>query len=63
MKLNFMFQNKFIYMKTIIAPVDFSPVSYNACIYAAHMAQDIKAELVLLHLMELPLAVAEFPVT
>jgi len=50
-------------MKTIIAPVDFSPVSYNACIYAAHMAQDIKAELVLLHLMELPLAVAEFPVT
>ena len=50
-------------MKTIIAPTDFSPVSYNACIYAAHMAQDIKAELVLLHLMELPLAVAEFPVT
>jgi nucleotide-binding universal stress UspA family protein len=50
-------------MKTIIVPIDFSPTSYNACMYAAKMAQDIKAELVLLHVMELPIAVAEFPVT
>ena len=49
-------------MKTIIAPTDFSAVSHNACLYAAHMAQDIKAELILMHVMELPLAVAEFPV-
>jgi len=50
-------------MKTIIAPTDFSSVSYNACLYAAKMAEDLKAKLVLLHVMELPIAVAEFPVT
>lgn len=50
-------------MKTIIAPTDFSSVSYNACLYAAKMAEDIKAELVLFHAMELPIAVAEYPVT
>ena len=50
-------------MKTIIAPTDFSSISYNACLYAAKMAKDINAELVLLHAMELPIAVAEFPVT
>ena len=50
-------------MKTIIAPTDFSSVSYNACLFAAKMAEDIKAELILLHVMELPAAVAEFPVT
>ena len=50
-------------MKTIIAPTDFSPVSYNACLYAANMARDIKARLVLLHAMELPVAAVEFPVT
>ena len=49
-------------MKTIIAPTDFSSVSYNACLYAAKMAEDIKAELVLLHVMELPAAAAEFPI-
>jgi len=49
-------------MKTIIAPTDFSSVSYNACLYAAKMAEDIKAELVLLHVMELPAATAEFPI-
>jgi nucleotide-binding universal stress UspA family protein len=50
-------------MKTIIAPIDFSSISYNACLYAAKMAEDIKAELILLHVMELPIAVAEFPVS
>jgi nucleotide-binding universal stress UspA family protein len=50
-------------MKTIIAPVDFSSISYNACLYAAKMAEDIKAELVLLHVMELPVSVTEFPLT
>jgi nucleotide-binding universal stress UspA family protein len=48
-------------MKTILAPVDFSEVSYNACLYAAKLAENIKAELVLLHVMELPVAVTEFP--
>ena len=50
-------------MKTIIAPTDFSTVSENACLYAAKLAADIKAELVLLHAMELPIAVAEYPVS
>ncbi|HEX5153402.1 MAG TPA: universal stress protein [Parafilimonas sp.] len=50
-------------MKTIIAPADFSMVSNNSCLYAAKLAADIKAELVLLHVMELPLAVAEYPVS
>jgi nucleotide-binding universal stress UspA family protein len=49
-------------MKTIIAPTDFSSVSYNACLYATKMAADIKAELVLLHVAELPAAAAEFPI-
>lgn len=50
-------------MKTIIAPTDFSSVADNACLYAAKLAADIKADLVLLHVMEMPLAVAEFPVS
>jgi nucleotide-binding universal stress UspA family protein len=50
-------------MKTIISPVDFSSISYNASLFAAKMAEDIKAELVLLHVMELPVSVAEFPLT
>jgi nucleotide-binding universal stress UspA family protein len=54
---------KTIYMKTILAPVDFSEVSYNACSYAAKLAEDIKAELVLLHVMEVPVTVAEFPMS
>jgi nucleotide-binding universal stress UspA family protein len=49
-------------MKTIIVPTDFSSVSYNACLYAAIMAKDIKAELVLLHIAELPVAMGEYPV-
>ncbi len=36
-------------MKTIIAPTDFSPVSLNAVNYAADMAQDVNAELLLMH--------------
>jgi nucleotide-binding universal stress UspA family protein len=50
-------------MKTIIAPVDFSAVSDNASLYAAKLAADVNANLILLHAMELPIAVAEFPVT
>jgi nucleotide-binding universal stress UspA family protein len=50
-------------MKTIVAPTDFSKVSDTACLYAAKLAADIKADLILLHAMELPLAVAEYPVS
>ena len=50
-------------MKIIIAPTDFSSVADNACLYAANLAADIKAELLLFHTMELPIAAAEYPVT
>lgn len=50
-------------MKTIIAPTDFSSISYNACLYAAKMAEDIDAELILLHVMEFPVAMSGLPVT
>ena len=36
-------------MKTIIAPTDFSPVSLNAVNYAADIAKEINAELILVH--------------
>ena len=50
-------------MQTIIAPTDFSKASDNACLYAAKLAADLKAELLLFHTMELPIAVAEYPVS
>src|SRR5215203_5723074 len=50
-------------VRTIIAPTDFSDVSYNAALYAAKLAEDLHAQIILLHVMELPIAVAEFPVT
>ncbi|HVZ97984.1 MAG TPA: universal stress protein [Chitinophagaceae bacterium] len=50
-------------MKTIIAPVDFSSVSTNACEFAAKMAAYIHARLILMHVQELPAAVAEYPVS
>lgn len=50
-------------MRALIVPVDFSSVSKNARLYAAHLAAAIKADLMLLHVKELPVAVAEYPVT
>lgn len=51
-------------MKTIIAPTDFSDSSLNAVNYAADMAVDMKASLLLLHVVELPATtIGEFPVT
>lgn len=50
-------------MKRIIAPTDFSPIAENACVYAAKLAAEIKAELTLLHITELPVAVAEYAVS
>lgn len=50
-------------MKTIIAPTDFSTVSLNAVNYAADMAVALKAELVLLHVVPIPMTVAEVPLT
>lgn len=50
-------------MRKLIAPTDFSPIAEDACIYAAKLAMEIKAELVLFHTIELPVAIAEYPVT
>jgi len=50
-------------MKKIIAPTDFSPLAENACLYAAGLAADIKAELQLFHTVELPLSIADYPVS
>lgn len=59
---NFIYK-KYCVMKKIIAPTDFSSIAENACIYAAKLAADIKAELLLFHTVELPLSVADYPVT
>jgi nucleotide-binding universal stress UspA family protein len=40
-------------MKTIIAPTDFSDISLNAVNYAADMAADLNAELVIIHVVNL----------
>lgn len=48
-------------MKTILAPVDFSPVSVDAARYAASMAADLKAELFLLHVVQMPVVYGDVP--
>ena len=44
-------------------PYRFFKASDNACLYAAKLAADVNAELLLFHTMELPLVVAEYPVS
>jgi len=46
-------------MKTIIAPTDFSATSLNAVDYAADLAAAIHADLILLHVVQVPLTVSE----
>ena len=49
-------------MKTIIVPTDFSPAATNATNFAADMAVNINADLLLLHIYQVPVAMAEAPV-
>lgn len=49
-------------MKTIVVPVDFSEVSVNAALYATDMALALHADLILLHVLPLPVLVADVPV-
>lgn len=42
-------------MKTIIAGTDFTPSSYNACKYAAFLAQKLNCKLVLFNLFDTPI--------
>jgi nucleotide-binding universal stress UspA family protein len=43
-------------MKTIIVPTDFSPVAINAMHYALNMAQVIDADIMLLHVYQMPVS-------
>jgi nucleotide-binding universal stress UspA family protein len=49
-------------MKTIIVPTDFSEASFNAAYYAAEIAMHIQAEIILLHMLPLPLIASEVPI-
>jgi nucleotide-binding universal stress UspA family protein len=49
-------------MKTIMVPTDFSPIATNAANFAADMAVNINADLMLLHVYQVPVAMAETPV-
>jgi nucleotide-binding universal stress UspA family protein len=48
-------------MQTFLVPVDFSPASDNALAYAAQLAQQTGARLLLLHAYMLPTPVSEVP--
>lgn len=56
------FSNQVVKMKTIIAPTDFSNSSKNAVYYAADLAESMSALLVLLNVVEVPVAASEIPV-
>jgi nucleotide-binding universal stress UspA family protein len=49
-------------MKTLIVPTDFSPISLNAVNYAADMAMNINASLILLNVYQVPITFSEVPV-
>ena len=49
-------------MKTIIIPTDFSPIATNALHYGIDMAQTINASVLLMHVYQVPLAIADVPV-
>ena len=49
-------------MKTILVATDFSPAASNAVDYAADMALCIKADLLLLHIVQVPISYSDVPV-
>ena len=49
-------------MKTIIVPTDFSPIATNAMNFAADMALNINASLMLLHIYQVPVSMTDVPV-
>jgi nucleotide-binding universal stress UspA family protein len=49
-------------MKTIIVPTDFSPIADNAMRFAADMAANINAPLMLVHVYYIPVGLGELPV-
>ncbi len=49
-------------MKTIIVPTDFSPFATNAMNFAADMALNINASILLLHVYQVPVSMTDVPV-
>jgi nucleotide-binding universal stress UspA family protein len=52
---------KHFYMKTFLVPTDFSPAGFNAAEYAAQLAAQFGARLILFHAYMLPTPVTEVP--
>lgn len=48
-------------MQTILVPLDFSPASNNALVYAANLAKEMNARLFLFHAYILPTPISEMP--
>jgi len=55
-------QKKPFTMKTILVPTDYSEISDNALRYSVQLAQHLKAQIVLLHIYEIPVPSAELPI-
>lgn len=49
-------------MKTILVPTDFSPSADNAALFAAHLAQQTGADLMLAHVYQIPVTMNDMPV-
>ena len=49
-------------MKNILVPTDFSPTAINAAEYAIQMAKSINAQIILLHVFDIPVTVTDIPV-
>jgi nucleotide-binding universal stress UspA family protein len=49
-------------MKTILVPTDFSPSADNAALFAAHLAQQTSAGLMLVHVYQIPVTMNDMPV-
>jgi nucleotide-binding universal stress UspA family protein len=49
-------------MKAIIVPTDFSPTATNAMHYAIHMAAQVKANLILTHVYQIPVSYTDAPI-
>lgn len=48
-------------MKKILVPIDYSATAKNAANYAIELAKQIKAEITLLHIFDMPIAVTDTP--
>ena len=49
-------------MKTLLVPTDFSPAAENAMHYAAQLARQIEAEVMLIHVYQIPVSMSDMPV-